>query len=300
MKKFLALILVICLAVGCLAGCGGKKNNKATKKPTTTTSAPATTAPAASDDVVATDEIVESEEPTEPTEEPLTTDEPLVTEEPTPDEPTTDEPAQDEPVGDWEMPDNSDIDCIDIDFRSGSVSFDQEAEIYDEGYLNIVAGFNDKKSLDVSTVDPDGANPGYINLKVTGEDPFMYLYDLGGVENGAGLYDVSLQDYPIFKIVMKNNTADSFFQIFLFEQGGHVTGNDTIDIRGISSNDTEFKTYYIDLRAKNASNTLTITPSTKLDRDFSAVRFDLPDVDGSFDIQYMGFFSSLDEAKAYK
>ncbi|MBE7064226.1 MAG: hypothetical protein E7384_00200 [Ruminococcaceae bacterium] len=292
MKKILALVLVVCLALGCFVGCKKDKDTKATKKPTTTTSAPATTAPA--EDVTPSEDpaVDPTEEPSaDPTEEPAPTDgEGDTTVDP------TEEPA---PAGDWEMPDNSGIDCYAFDFRNGDIAMSEWAE----GYSYLLTGSGSINEAEFYGVDPDGANPGYLAMDILGTDSYFYFYS--NADTGENI-DFDLQDYPFMKIVMKNKTSDGGFELFVWDASPNgLDASDVITFGGISSNDKEFKTYCYDLRKSGASNgNLTVTPASDLDRFVGAFRFDGPaaadDSEPSVEIQYIGFFKTAADAQAYK
>ena len=291
MKKILALILVVCLSVGCFVACG-EEEPAATKNPT---AAPATTAPAddnTTDESAAPDVTDVLAETTEPDESAA----------PESEDPAPTEDNGDEPAGDWEMPDNSAIDCYAYDFRGGDSSYME----YLEGYSYLLTGSQSANDVYLEATDPEGAKPGYLTAYVDGDgvanDPYFYFYTNSERPDELPI-DFNLQDYPILKVVIKNNTPDTGFEMFLWEFGTNLTADHCLTFSGISSNDTEFKTYYIDLRSSGASNTLSVSGSID-NRLVSAFRFDAPSANGatdpSMDIQYLGFFKTLDDAKAYK
>jgi len=197
------------------------------------------------------------------------------------------------PVG-YTLPDNSDLDCLSMDFRRGYNAFCE----YKDGYAYIQTGEPANRDCFLDATESLTNKPGAMKVYIEGSDPYFYMYS--NIVTGDTI-DLELQEYPFLKIVMKNNTSSSSFDFFLFNQNGNCTEAEKFTVSGISTNDTEFKTYYIDLRATGASNSLTVGKgSASLDRYFSAIRFDAPGSSGSVEIQYMGFFKTIADAQAYR
>lgn len=193
----------------------------------------------------------------------------------------------------YTLPDNSSIDCLAMDFRRGLDSLLR----YEDGFAYIQTGENSANDCFLDATDLSD-KPASMKVYIEGSDPYFYLYS--NVATGNKI-DLNLQEYPFLKVVMKNNTSSSKFELYTFEQGSNCTDAGRITVSGISTNDTSFKTYYIDLRANGASNTLSVSKgSQSLDRHFSALRFDVPGSSGTVEIQYIGFFKTMADAQAYR
>ena len=152
-------------------------------------------------------------------------------------------------------PDNSDKDCIAIDFRGGSdACYD-----YNDGYFSLMTTMDTSIDCYLEPIDSRNGDYGYLNVEIEGSDPFFYMYNLGGRECYPQIMNFDIQEYPIIKIVMKNGTASSSFEFFLFKQNYNCSDSERFTVSGISKNDTDFKTYYIDLRISGASNSLSVS-----------------------------------------
>ncbi len=306
MKKLLSILLIVCLALSCLVACGDDEKASSTKKPSkATATSKATTKPSATagatdevtatDDVTATDEITTTESATT---EPTATDE--VTTEPTAtDEVTAEpEPTEDTVTSIWETGEEADfdpsindgIDCITFDFRGGEAADLEELDDrYGFTYLN----------TDFYNCSAWGEN-GALQAQIYAEDPYFYFY---------GFDEFNLQDYPVFKIVLKNHTAVNLFEMFLFEEGDPdtVMGQKVIQKSGMSLMDTEWKTYTMNFTGTGDGSFY--TPSS-LDRTISGIRIDcistgapgslVIDDDWNMEFAYFGFFKTIEDANAYK
>ena len=263
MKKALLFLLVVCMAFGCFVACGEEE-----KTPATATKAPATAT------VAPTEEATEEAQPTEE-----------ATEEVVPTEEATDEAVEptdgEEPTDEVDDP-NAALDCVSFDFRGG-----------EDAWLNYEGGYAYLAESGNQNCTQEGGD-GCLTIVAEAADPYFYFYNFE---------EFYLPDYPIFQISIKNGTPKEVFEMFLFAMGDQLTGTEVIQQGGLTANSSEYQTFIIDLTAEGTYNAL-----ESIDKYVSAVRIDCvstePSEDvstwSSIDIEYFGFFKTLEDAQAWQ
>lgn len=202
--------------------------------------------------------------PTEaPTEEATPTPEP--TEEPTPDPDATPTP---EP-----------IDAFILDF------WHENSTVYEDYFMD-TAGVGDQNAYWEWT-----ENEGFV-VTIEGNDPFIGLDFFGDSFN--------LEEYPIFKIRIKNPTPSTTMEFFLPPSLGAVGAGDFFQAQITASSD-EFVEYTFDLaKIKGASYVAREVTCMRMDiLSLDAVISQIPDDGWTVAIDYIGFFPNMELAETY-
>ncbi len=275
MKKALSILLIACLTLSCLVACGDDEKSKATKKPGKATASAAATATATA---TVTDEVTAAP-----------TDEVTVT-----------------PTNTWSPDINDHLDYgFQFDFRGGTAA-----------WINGEGGFEwvlDNSMKDCVMAPVEGA----ARFTATGGDPHVVIPNFNTT--------FQLAEYPVVKIVMKNHTDIDRFDFCPYLTHTSAEGDPEYDpnwywgqaiwVNPISTNDTEFQTYIIDLSdisdADDALYGPTNSAEFNLDKTVNGLRFspvfsddgapnynaNVP-VDSMVDIAYIGFFATVEDAEA--